>query len=366
MPSSTSRFAVVCAAHGGNSGMHSVDLSAVRFFSERGAEFTLFAAHPQASMKSPLDGHRVQIITDPGAFADYTHVVYWGDFLNNPAYGRGVFSWRHKQLGLVPKLGAGQDYWRRIFLLEDAPQVNAAAFSLGGNFQHDWPRHMRPALARLAERFSAILPRDAFSTHNLSRVMPFDALTRVRQGMDMAFLLRPPQDKPAADDHFCWFFGRSGLKETDELVAAVARATGLRPHPLGDWLKMPAGGADEAFEQSRAAIASARFVLTDTYHLLINTMTLGVPVIPIARRSPKQQGTLGDFKKFTLFEMLDLSHRVIDIPEDAEAADPARIVAAATEIATRPETRADDYRLMRALADKFRGDVGRLLFEAAA
>lgn len=357
------RVAVVCAAHSGNSGMHSVDLSAVRFFRECGRDFTLFTAQPTPHAETTFDGVGVELLTDPAVFDDYTHVVYWGDFLNNPDYGKGAFSYRHRQIGMIASHGHGYPFWRRLFTLRDRAPGTARVYAIGGNFQHPFDNErMEEDLRVMAGRFTAFYPRDPFSTRNLCRFMPFEALTRVHQGMDTAFLLRPPDEPPPLGDHFCWFFGRSDLSGVEMLVEAVADATGLRAHHLSGWLDLPAEDADAAFQQQREAIGAARFVLTDTYHLLINSITMGTPIIPLARPSPQQEGTLGDFKKLTLLEMLGLSHRLVVVPPEAGIPDIGTVVAAATEIVERRRRAARDYRLAARLTEKFRADLKRELF----
>lgn len=355
------RVAVVCAAHSGNSGMHSVDLSAVRFFRECGREFTLFTAQPLPNAQTTFDGVGVELLTDPAVFEAYSHIVYWGDFLNNPQYGMGAFSWKHRQAGMIERHGHGYPFWRRLFTLRDQPNLRARAFAIGGNFQHPFDNaRMVDDLRVMGERFSAFYPRDPFSTRNLSRFLPFEALTRVRQGMDTAFLLRPPEQRRERADHFCWFFGRSDLTDVERLVEAVATATGLRAHNLDRWLSLPAEEADAVFKRQRRAIGRARFVLTDTYHLIVNSITLGTPIVPIARPAPVQEGTLGEFKKLTLLDMLGLSHRLVMVPAEAETPDSHVVIAAAREAVERGA--AGDYHLAAHLTDKFRADLTRELF----
>lgn len=357
------RVAVVCAAHSGNSGMHSVDLSAVRFFRECRRDFTLFTAQPMPNAETTFDGMGVELLTDPATFDDYTHVVYWGDFLNNPQYGSGAFSYRHRKIGMIDSHGHGYPFWRRLFTLRDRPALKARVFGIGGNFQHAFDEpNMAEDLRVMGERFAAFYPRDPFSTRNLCRFMPFEALSRVHQGMDTAFLLRPPDERPQPRDHFCWFFGRSDLSGVEALVEGVAAATGLRAVQLPRWLSLPAEDADAVFARQRNRIGAARFVLTDTYHLLINSVIMGTPVIPLSRPSSQQEGTLGDFKKQTLLEMLGLLHRLILVPESADIPDSGIVAAAARDILDRGAEAAQDYRLTGALTEKFRADLKRELF----
>ena len=352
------RIAVMCAPHFGNSGMHSVDLAAVRFFREIGAQFRLFTTQPKGNLQTTFDGETVSLLTDPRDYDAFTHLVFWGDFLNNRQYGHGGYAMSHKKLGMTERHGPGHVFWRRLYTLSDHANPDLRVLGVGGNFQHAFHQpKFATDFAQLAHKFHRIYPRDEFSSRNLARFFAYERLDVIRQGMDVAFLLRPTDPPPAREDHFCWFFGRSSVQNAEAVVAAVAAATGLTPVHLADWLKLPRSNADAAFAAERASIASARFVLTDTYHLLVNTITQRTPIIAIARNEPRQEGTLGDFKKHTLLHMLGLSPCLMAIDPGLPGPDPQVVAARAAQIVTDGFDTTARYALAQRLADRFRADL---------
>ena len=89
---------------------------------------------------------------------------------------------------------------------------------------------------------------------------------------------------------------------------------------LEDWFRLDPARAEVQFAALRAKIAQARFVLTDTYHVSVNAMAMGVPVYGIGRHAAGQTGTLGDFKKKVLFDMMQAQSCYLDCAEDEEEA----------------------------------------------
>jgi len=83
----------------------------------------------------------------------------------------------------------------------------------------------------------------------------------------------------------------------------------------------------------RAELRASRIVVTDVYHVAVNALTLGTPVLLLARDATEQHGTLGEYKKRTLLAMFGLEdwlHLIgADEPDAGRLAEhAARIVAA--------------------------------------
>lgn len=333
--------------------MYSVDLAARHVFA--GTDFDLFVTQtgqnrlaqvlgdyvPRRLLERPFTTYgamRFRLLDDIARLRRHSHVVYWGDFQNNPVYGYDTYALREFRMGHSPSIEAGFAKWRRLFALTEVKPV-ARAISVGNNFQNDFDAIARThpeVFAAMGARFDAILPRDPYSVENLSRHLPAEARPKVAQGMDCAFLLpAPPPMDPG--DHFCCHFGRSGFRDTAGLIARAETLTRLRAVDLDRWFHLPRKGAHEVFTAMRAQIRAARFVLTDTYHVAVNAMTLGTPVYGIGRAAAVQDGTLGDFKKRVLFAMMDAA------PFYTEAAP------------DEPEAEAFD-RCLRAVADQLHRD----------
>lgn len=232
---------------------------------------------------------------------DFSHIVYWGDFLNNPEYGRTDFAARDIRFGNSPDLDAAKARWLQLF----APaRTDRPLLSIGNNFQHD-SRDSDPlfheAMEHLQKNFVMILPRDGLSVSNLSRSFRADCLHKIRPGMDCAFLLRrePAQERGR---FFSYYFGRSGFQDQQQLVQRIETATGLQGIEVNRWLKLEKEGFHDHFEDRRRQLAESQFVVTDVYHLSVNALNLRTPVLCLGKPSQTQVGTLGDLKKRYLFQ----------------------------------------------------------------
>jgi len=192
--------------------------------------------------------------------------------------------------------------------------------SIGNSFQHDYSSlecDFSDAFTSIGMNFDHIFPRDPYSRRNLSNCLPPSALHKITQGMDCAFLL-PIIKCDDISDQFCFHFGRSGFEKTQDLIASVQNATGLKPIRLEKWLNIDRENAASEFAEMHREISESRFVLTDTYHVCVNSMALGIPVYCIGRSSKKQIGTLGDFKKKILFEMMNANEFYFECGQSEE------------------------------------------------
>lgn len=347
------RVAVICAQNGRNSGMLSVDLAAASYLAGRGFDFEMMMAAP-TRIESEFHGKRIGVYHDPAQLAEFTHALFWGDFLNNPFYGRFDFSGHAVAAGLATDRAGALPIWRRLMLPKRRPGLRIA--SIAGNFQHDFSA-MPEDIAQLAE-FDLILPRDPFSLKNLAHHLPREVWERLDQGIDAAFLL--PPDAKDGGGGLVWSFGRSELAMPERIVATVAEATGLAPQHLGGWLNCPPEKALETLAGLRGRIAGAGMVLTDIYHVAVNALTQGTPVLMLARPDDRQHGTLGDFKKLTLMRMFGRDDWLELIPKGGEKAALDRLPRRAQRVA---RARPRHFATVRALTDRFRTDLDRFFRE---
>jgi hypothetical protein len=248
--------------------------------------------------------------------AGYSHVVFWGDFVNSPIYA-DPFAKVDVELGHSETRAAARDRWLQIYTRPKS-LTGGRVLSVGTNFQVD-PAPDDPlgkvVYRNVGANFDLILPRDKYSTHNIRSRLPAQSPVRVVQGLDCAFLLAPPT-RPEARPYFAYYFGRSKFAEPWRLVGEVSQRTGIQGRPIDGWLSVNAHNAHHVFERCRATLAGAAFVISDTYHVCVNAMAAGVPVFGIGRDHTVQHGTLGDFKKRTLFAMFNL--------QDSYFADPGQ------------------------------------------
>jgi hypothetical protein len=327
--------------------MYSVDLAARAFFSHLNCDFDLLVT--QTGMRrgarflrtvlsdSSLLRKRKQfgrlcftLIEDARHFERYSHVVYWGDFLNNPVY-RKIFSEVDVRLKHSGSTEAAIERWFSLYLHAGRKRTGTV-ISVGGNFQNQLDAsdpEVSEAYRYLGENFDAIMPRDEFSTSNLSASLSRTSRPHIKQGLDCAFLLEPSPRKNNGT-YFAHHFGRSGFKNIHRLISEVERLSGLKARALDGWLAADPKTVDRQFARNRELIAGAAFVLSDTYHVCVNSLSCRVPVYGLGRTSSKQVGTLGDFKKGTLFSMFQADDRYFvnpDLPEEDYFATTAKAIA---------------------------------------
>ncbi|MBL3556719.1 MULTISPECIES: polysaccharide pyruvyl transferase family protein [Marinobacter] len=328
------KVAVICAYNDSNLGMYSVDLAAREFFSELACEFDLFVAQtsrvrgarfleflgPKILLKKfkNYGALRYRLLRNTNQLSDYTHLVYWGDFISNPVYGKHNFSELEvRKAHSVDKRLAFQ-FWRYLFALSEG-KPTPKVLSIGNNLQNSFQElggELQSIIEGFRANFDLFLPRDPCSVKNMADNLGSGAFAcRLDQGMDCAFLLNTPEASKERTQTFCYHFGRSGFQETSDAVIKLEKKTGLKGVPLTNWLNTDPTHARIVFPRLRRQIAEARFVFTDTYHICVNSMNLNTPVFGVGRHSSQQKGTLGDFKKKVLFEMVGLS----DFYKDADS-----------------------------------------------
>jgi len=332
--------AILTASNPQNSGMYSVDLAAKHLFSHLGIPHTFFLAQPRkkrgARYLPMLDWQQLRfgvlkhrMLHSIRELEGFSHIVYWGDFLNNPRFGAEDFSPTDVANGYSKTKEEAFERWSEIFALS-AGKPSARVIAAGGNFQHSFSLDEAAILGSFLRSADFVAPRDPFSFKNIAPLTT--SSTTLIQGMDCAFLLPSDIPRKRATNYFCYEFGRSSLPDTEDLVRSVEAATGLTGIRLPHWLYLKAGSAHAVFEEQRNTLYSAQFILTDIYHLSVNGISSGVPVYCLGRAHKSQAGTLGDFKKKTLFSMLDLNNYYFEI---ASKRDPYRSVVKAIEYKSR-------------------------------
>ncbi|KRS22015.1 hypothetical protein AAY72_05510, partial [Alishewanella sp. WH16-1] len=209
--------------------------------------------------------------------------------------------------------------WARLFNFSNG-KIKPKVMCIGNNFQHDFESEYekyRPYLERLDNLFDVIMPRDTYSTDNLKTILK--KKDKILQGLDPAFLLKKPdvlEHKATSNNSFAYFFSRSSLPDIQKIVEALEKKSGLKGIELSDWLKLDPDNAEKVFSNCINIITNSAFVLTDLYHLSINTLRLNIPVICFGNETTEQTGTIGDFKKKVLFDMLAMNHLYVELPSD--------------------------------------------------
>ncbi len=305
-------IAVISAFNCHNYGMYSVDLAADHFFRELGLPFT----HVVTQRRTRVGKLRFQLLRRPEDFAGFDRVVYWGDFLNNPMWGAEDYANREMRRHGVRDPATGLANWSELYLNLKRHHPAVSVFALGGCFLGADTRTSQPTRDHLVDFLQSaelVLPRDGKSLEIVRELAPVE---HVRPGMDCAWLL-PFGPKPQVSEsrYFVCFLGRTLRRQHKRLAAELAKATGLQPVWL-DWLnlRLPRFVAHWNFNRMHRLIAGARFVVTDTYHLVINALNRGVRTVCLydASQSPTA-GSCGDVKKQVLMEESGFASMLVEV-----------------------------------------------------
>lgn len=334
------KVAVITAPNRSNTGMVSVDLAAESFFNDKAVAFDLYRTHTVDNKDiEKFSGQQFYRLKDPGQLKDYDVICYWGDFLNSPAYGQEDFFGLDQRDGICRDREESFKRWMRLCLLDGYDKGCQRVISVSNNFQgmasslSRMGTEERSSVCRLLEHnFDAIFPRDPVSTEMLVKHCPRAAKGNIRTGVDAAFLLDshsfvPDDGRTWSARSFSYFFGRSGITGLSQLLLSLGLHFRAFPSELEGWLSVTP--EREGWEQLSAflcQVSRSQFVVTDTYHLCVNAMNLGVPVVGVGRYSDEQEGTLGDYKKQTLFQMFGQKENYIAIQKPRLSSEDRRSV----------------------------------------
>jgi len=310
------KYAIFCAFNPKNSGMYSVDLAARSFFSDRGFSFDLCVTQGAAG----LGDLRFRKIDDTKQLRDYGAIVFWGDFQNNPMWGRRYFPFQEIKHGRARSPEHAFNIWRDTYLrihrvLPDSTRIH----SIGGCFLGAHPYLDDPetatAMHEFLERTDDIVVRDPESLQCLLDFRKAGACD-ISLGFDVASLLHPVAHRtPQGGDYFVYAFART-LNEADGhcLAKAVGRVTGLRPVSI-DWLtsRWPRHFTHRAFRRNLALMRGAAFAITDVYHFAINCMVQGTVPVCLSLRSNEDRGALTEHKKELLYRMIECTALHIEV-----------------------------------------------------
>lgn len=301
--------------------MYSVDLAAHQFLTGLGLEPTLFQAQYK---RRPFAIHRIkhEIYHSTAQLDDFPVVLFWGDFINNPTYGANDFAHREAYWGREKSLEKSYEKWKNLFLLNGYNR-HQKVFSISNNFQtlnsiasQFDAGELDSVKALYAKNFDHFFPRDTLSTALLKKFIP-DQASKITTGVDSAFLLNQKKIYPELSNiqksgTFAHLLTRSSYKNTESFIHKISGATRLKPRPISNWLKTNRFHPDHTYKAALKTLQSSEFVITDTYHLAINAINLGIPTIGIGLYQTEQINTCADFKKRVLFEDLGIANFYIE------------------------------------------------------
>lgn len=311
------KIAVICAYNPRNCGMYSVDLAASQYLKKLGKNFTMFTSQYKRRLQGRSWGKlKFERLRSASQLKDYQTVLYWGDFVNNPAYGRGDYSWRDVHYGLSADSESAFKKWKELFLL-DGVEKPPRVFSISNNFQTlddyasaDNGEEVDSIRRLMKANFDGFYPRDSLSSDRLREFFAPQEVS-VSTAVDAAFLLDPEELYPdlisiQETPSFAYFFARSGMTDVSSALRKVKEATGCRPMKIDNWLSMGRIRADATYHKALKTMKASSFVVSDTYHVLVNALNLGKKVIGVGAVSNRQEGTCGCYKKKVLLEEFGL------------------------------------------------------------
>lgn len=319
------KIAIVCALLAGrNTGMYTVDRSAFEFFENfaPNTEVTYYTlGDPACAGFSPdeLGFSYLNLKDHASDFLASDLIVYWGDFVHAWSYWEADLLGRMITQGLVDDRSEALDLAYRLLLLEGASdELIGRVVVFGGTLITNKADQLadvryRTALDRLLEHAHGVFFRDSLSASYAAQLRE----NHPTQGSDCALLLpdsRPLIEKPG---EIGVYFGRTNWIAQSLLFARLVAKFSNRKARWLPWLPSlkrramiaKLGGfmidrgkpsADELLTRVKACDA----IVTDTYHLCVNAWRMGVPAICIGHGAERNNNTLGDKKKESLYGMI--------------------------------------------------------------
>ncbi|WP_290990407.1 polysaccharide pyruvyl transferase family protein [Hyphomicrobium sp.] len=319
------KVGVICAFNPGNTGMFSVDLAASQLFDAWNIDYTLinFQKRPWRLPSKYL------VCRNIDKLGRFSHLLYWGDFQNNPVYGTRDFASREMKFGNARTVDMAVSNWARLHLdLPDLLGKHARVASIGNCFlgAHEAAAQyaLGPSLARFADTAFRILPRETYSVNEITSASSSTSPPNISTGIDPAFLLEPKEYHDFRDAHyFGYHFARSDVRDISEGLKAIEARTSLVPLEVSWAVGNRKAKQKNLFYSALATMKKCRFVVTDVYHLAVNTLNHGTPVVLVSRKSSATKSSVDDQKKYALAEQLGARPLHLPLAEDASLASQA-------------------------------------------
>jgi hypothetical protein len=283
--------------------MYSVDLAASRLMRTLGVPYRLI--NFQRRPWRPVLGF--QSTRDLKYLKTFTHLLFWGDFQNNPVYGTNDFAKRELKFKYASSDKEAISNWSKLHLDISDELHGVKIASVGNCFLGAGTAAAEKSLASSLRNFVrnavAILPRESQSMQQLMDASEPSA--NIATGLDTAFLLDGCNRQDYRDKKNIGFrFVRSGVVDIDAGIAELAKATGLSPVEIPWTTGDRKASCKKVFSQAMDAIATCRVVVTDVYHLAVNATNHGTPVICLSRGDYNASTSVADAKKHALSEQI--------------------------------------------------------------
>ena len=306
--------AVICAYNPGNNGMATVDRAARQVLRDEKVPFTLI--NVQRLRKRDLLKPFVHL-RELERLRSFTHIVYWGDFVNNPLYGMGDFLDREVWKGYSES--EGRRYWIDTFLdaaehLGDSTSIASIGNCFLGADSHASDSTITDAFGRFCRSADLIIPREDWSLKVVETLGGVNRGPRLFGGVDAAFLGHWRQ-REAPHGSFSYCFHRSKVTVGPADIRGIEALTGLESAEI-PWTDTGVR-LHRGLRRSIRRIQRSHFVITDVYHVCINAINLGIPVVCVSNPESGMAGTLSDAKKIAMLESLGAEDYLLEVEPGA-------------------------------------------------
>ncbi|HFD32720.1 MAG TPA: hypothetical protein ENJ28_08470 [Gammaproteobacteria bacterium] len=302
--------------------MTSVDLTAKQLMKRWQLPYERINIHRMRKRDLMRGFHIARNIDD---FRNYTHILYWGDFQNNPMYGYSDFCTREVNWNYSPNTPVAKTLWRELFLsLPERLEGTVSTASVGNcfigcsSFKND--KITRSAFESFCLHSKLILPREDYSRRELEYLGGSAKLPNCLSGLDCAFLYKPNLSHVTIKrPYFAYCFQRSQVSFSNTQRTALEKALDL-PGRYTPWTE-PGLWRVRGLKKALNIINGAELVITDIYHVCVNALNIGKPVVCLMRSTDSMDNTLSDRKKLALFEAVNGKKWLIKLGKNEELSD---------------------------------------------
>ncbi|WP_432471663.1 hypothetical protein [Amphritea sp. HPY] len=318
------KISIVCAFNPNrNTGMYTVDKAALDFFKNlpdaKLSFYTIGDLSQFDSGESEETINYMSLLDNYESFISSDRIVYWGDFLHSYTYWINDLIPRMLAHKVSSSFDESIEHIYKTILLEGAEtSVLNKVVIYGSTMLPDDSTVLTEdryfsGIKRLLSHSRGVFFRDALSNAKYS----FLDSDRSMYGTDCAILnsnTYPISTK--INNKVAVYFGRSGRLERLKFLTFayfVTKKSGKKPK----WVQwFPQKNRDRIFsyllsgkvsqEQQQPSdiiqnLYSYDFVITDVYHMAVNSWARGIPAILIGYGAKHDKGTLGSKKKETLY-----------------------------------------------------------------
>jgi hypothetical protein len=316
------KVGIVCAFNPGNTGMFSVDLAASRVLDAWNIKHTLINFQKRR-WRLPS---KYLVCRAPKKLAQFSHLLFWGDFQNNPIYGTRDYADREVKFGYARTTTGGVTNWTGLHLdLSSILPKSTIVASVGscflGSHEAATRHNLSASLKTFADSAIRILPRESQSEKELVAAAGGSPRSNIVTGLDPAFLLEPDKrEKFRERKYFGYCFARSKVRDVADGLEAIRKKTGLIPLPVPWSVGDRKVSQREIFSGALEAIPKCRFIVSDVYHLAVNAINHGTPVIVVSRRQTPTQSSVDDQKKYALADQIGTTGLHVTLAADASLA----------------------------------------------